>query len=133
MLYFDRNELTGNIPPELGQLINLRELWFKDNRLAGSIPPELGQLENLSSLTFDDNRLTGAIPPELGQLTELGTLWLNDNPGLSGPLPTAFTGLEKMTYLKLENTSLCVPPTSAFQTWIDGIQNVSGVQQCSGL
>ena len=133
LLYFDRNELTGNIPPELGQLINLRELWFKDNRLAGSIPPELGQLENLSSLTFDDNRLTGAIPPELGQLTELGTLWLNDNPGLSGPLPTAFTGLEKMTYLKLENTSLCVPPTSAFQTWIDGIQNVSGVQQCSGL
>ena len=132
LLYFDRNELTGNIPPDLGQLINLRELWFKDNRLAGSIPPELGQLEKLSSLTVDDNRLTGAIPQELGQLTALRLLWLAENPRLSGPLPDSFTGLDRLANLKLGNTDLCVPPTETFQTWIDGIQTVSGVQPCSG-
>ena len=131
-LYFDRNELTGNIPPELGQLTNLRELWFKDNRLAGTIPPELGQLANLSSLTLDDNRLTGAIPPALGQLTDLGTLWLAENSGLTGPLPDTFTGLENMSWLTLSVTGLCVPPTSAFRTWIDGIQSAEGVVYCPG-
>ena len=132
LLYFDRNELTGNIPPELAQLSNLRELWFKDNRLSGTIPPEFGKLNNLLSLTFDDNRLTGTIPDELGQLTGLRLLWLADNPGLSGPLPDSFSGLEFMQDLTLQNTGLCVPPTADFRAWISGIRSSSGVQFCSG-
>ena len=131
LLYFDNNELTGTIPPELAQLSKLWELWFRNNRLSGTIPPELGQLENLTSLTFDMNRLTGTIPDELGQLTGLRTLWLAENPGLTGPLPVSFTGLEEMGSLRLVNTGLCVPSTAAFKTWIDDIRMVDGVQYCS--
>ena len=71
------------------------------------------------------------IPPELGQLTRLEWLALERNPGLTGPLPDSFTGLTSVSYLTLSFTGLCVPSTSTFQTWIDGIQTVTGVQYCS--
>ena len=37
--------MTGEIPPELGGLSNLTELYL-DNQLTGEIPPELGGLSN---------------------------------------------------------------------------------------
>ena len=33
------NRLTGELPPELGDLSHLEELFLADNRLTGSIPP----------------------------------------------------------------------------------------------
>ena len=65
------NRLTGEIPPELGRLSNLTDLWLHDNQLTGEIPPELGRLSNLTLLRLHDNRLTGEIPPELGRLSNL--------------------------------------------------------------
>ena len=41
------NLLTGEIPPELGNLANLEELYLGGNQLSGAIPPELGNLVNL--------------------------------------------------------------------------------------
>lgn len=131
-LKLDHNELTGTIPPELAELSKLRELFLNYNRLDGTIPPELALLGSLRVLALSDNRLTGGIPDELGQLTGLIWLWLEGNPGLTGPLPDSFTGLTSMSLLRLHNTGLCVPPTSAFRTWIDGIQSADGVEYCSG-
>ena len=39
------NQITS-IPPEIGQLVNLRELWLGGNQIT-SIPPEIRQLVNL--------------------------------------------------------------------------------------
>jgi Leucine-rich repeat (LRR) protein len=39
--------------------------------ISGSIPPELGNLINLSHLDLSKNQLTGAIPAEIGNLTNL--------------------------------------------------------------
>ena len=61
----DENELTGEIPPELGDLANLRELRLTGNRLTGEIPVELGKLANLESLLLRGNSLAGCIPPAL--------------------------------------------------------------------
>ena len=36
------NELSGPVPPELGNLTNLTELALYWNELSGPIPPELG-------------------------------------------------------------------------------------------
>ncbi len=58
---------------ELGRL-NLR-----DNELTGAIPPELGDLANLEALWLGDNRLTGEIPAELAGLTTLNRLQLGPN------------------------------------------------------
>ena len=50
VLILDNNELSGEIPPELGSLANLTgELELSDNGLSGEIPPELGSLANLSN------------------------------------------------------------------------------------
>ena len=132
ILRLNQNRLTGTIPPELAQLSKLKELWLSQNRLTGTIPPELGQLGSPIVLAFNDNNFTGGIPDELGMLTSLTWLWLHANPGLSGPLPDSFTGLVHMQNLELQNTGLCVPPTSEFQAWIDAIQSKTGVQYCTG-
>ena len=73
------NQLTDSIPPELGQLTNLRVLSLSQNQLTGPIPPELGQLVRLNELYLEDTQLTGAIPPQLGQLVGLHYLSLQNN------------------------------------------------------
>lgn len=40
-----QNQLTGNIPAELGQLHDLEVLVLFHNDLSGNIPPELGRLK----------------------------------------------------------------------------------------
>ena len=44
------NELSGEIPPELGSLSNLVVLSLRGSALSGEIPPELGNLSNLTTL-----------------------------------------------------------------------------------
>ena len=71
VLWLSENELSGEIPPELGNLVNLIYLRLDGNQLSGEIPPELGNLANLTTLGFHENQLSGEIPPELGNLTNL--------------------------------------------------------------
>ena len=68
-----RNELTGPIPPELGDLSNLeRSVRLYQNALSGAIPPELGgPVGPAVSCNSTTNELSGAIPPELGDLARL--------------------------------------------------------------
>lgn len=65
------NDLSGSLPPELGNLSGLRELILWRNHLEGSIPSELGNLSLLKELSLWRNQLTGSIPPELGNLSSL--------------------------------------------------------------
>ncbi|NJP07719.1 MAG: hypothetical protein HC837_19925 [Chloroflexaceae bacterium] len=64
-LLLSSNNLSGSIPPELGNLTNLRELDLSYSDLSGSIPPELGNLTNLWMLDLSHNYLSGDIPREL--------------------------------------------------------------------
>ena len=124
------NNLTGQIPPELGNLQRLEEFWLSGNDLTGPIPPELGQLQILTSLELGWNNLSGPIPPEIGQLQYLRRLELTNNNKLAGPLPDTFTSLAALTDLYTSNTQLCAPTDAAFQAWLDGIEHKSGVVNC---
>ena len=64
------------LPPEIGQLTALTELWLSDNQLT-TLPPVIGQLTALTRLELNDNRLT-MLPPVIGQLTALMELWLQN-------------------------------------------------------
>ncbi len=72
------NNLTGPIPPELGNLTLLTDLELASNDLSGPIPPELGNLTSLWWLNLRSNDLSGPIPPELANLS---------NPGMAILLP----------------------------------------------
>ncbi len=122
-LRLDVNELTGSIPPELGTLTNLTALGLFTNELTGSIPEELGTLTNLTFLDLGTNELTGSIPVELGNLTGLTALYL-DNTLLSGTLPLSLTNLSMLDIFWFDETSLCEPVDDAFQAWLLGISDL---------
>ena len=114
--------LKGTIPPELGNLANLKQLFLSTNNLTGPIPPELGNLASLTQLNLGHNQHVGHIPPELGSLANLTLLHLQSNE-LTGPIPQNFPQLDRLSHLSISgNELLCVPGTSAFAAWLHGIE-----------
>ena len=116
-LYLHSNELTGPIPEELGDLTNLGDLYLHSNELTGPIPAELGNLASLQELILQKNMLDGEIPAALGDLTRLQRLYLNQNE-LSGPLPLTLSALSQLSVLDIRETTLCAPVDTAFQAWL---------------
>ena len=98
-LFLPSNRLRGPIPPELGGLANLRELYLFANQLT-TVPPEIGNLSELEVLNLFANRLSGSIPPELGGLSKLKGLLLNQNE-LTGPIPPELGGLNGLEVMFL--------------------------------
>ena len=64
-LDLSEESLSGSIPSELGDLLELTRLDLSDNSLTGEIPRELGNLTNLTELRLSGNNLTGCIPEAL--------------------------------------------------------------------
>ncbi len=84
---------------ESGKVIDLD---LAANQLNGEIPTELGNLSNLKLLYISDNNLTGALPQSLTGISGLESFHFHNNPGL------------------------CAPIDEAFQTWLQGIDEVRG-------
>ena len=150
-LHLGGNGLRGEIPPELGNLTQLRELWFGDgNGLTGELPSELsnltnlevldlgysdvsgpipawlGELTRLRSLYLDGNQFEGELPEELGNLVQLKLLTLHDNQGLTGELPETLTNIRDLDWLPFHGTGLCAPLTDSFQAWLEAIPDREG-------
>lgn len=105
------NELSGEIPVQLGDLQNIRSLNLSSNRLTGSIPNSISKLKSLESLDLPNNKLDGNIPPQLADLNSLGYFNISCN-NLSGEIP--FKGhlvtFGEKSYLG--NAHLCGLPTN---------------------
>ncbi|KAK0600793.1 hypothetical protein LWI29_018414 [Acer saccharum] len=80
------NELTGDIPTEIGYLQEIIAMNLSRNSLSGSIPESFSNLTNIESLDLSYNKLSGRIPPQLTQLNSLSTFNVSFN-NLSGPVP----------------------------------------------
>ena len=104
-LSLDFNQLSGEIPAELGSLVNLQEMLLSENQLSGEIPAELGNLTNLEWLGLGRNRLSGEIPAELGSLANLQHLFLSENQ-LSGEIPAELGNLSNLVALYLSANQL---------------------------
>ncbi|KAK1565249.1 hypothetical protein Q3G72_022473 [Acer saccharum] len=85
-IVFSSNNLSGEIPKEITNLIGLISLNLSRNNLTGKIPPKIGQLNWLNSLDLSRNLLTGEILESFSQLNLLGVLNLSYN-NLSGNIP----------------------------------------------
>ncbi|KAL3504919.1 hypothetical protein ACH5RR_034760 [Cinchona calisaya] len=80
------NQLTGYIPPQLGELSALHSLNLSFNILTGHIPKSFSIMEKLESLDLSHNNLVGSIPPEIVQLHFISTFNVSFN-NLSGSIP----------------------------------------------
>lgn len=98
------NFMYGSLPPELGNT-SLRVLILHNNKFDGTIPSSFGQLVNATKIDLENNDLEGPIPPELGQLENLQMLNLRGNK-LSGSIPPELGQLSKLEGLLLSNNPL---------------------------
>ena len=65
------NNLDGNLPQEIGDLVNLRKINLGFNKLKGKLPTSISNLKELISLELFMNSFEGNIPTELGELKKL--------------------------------------------------------------
>ncbi|RDX90097.1 Leucine-rich repeat receptor protein kinase EMS1, partial [Mucuna pruriens] len=106
---FSSNDLTGEVPKEVGYLLGLISLNISRNNLHGEIPSGIGNLNWLEFLDLSSNHFTGKIPSTLSKIDSLGVLDLSNN-NLSGRIP--WEGhLETFDASKFEgNLELCGEP-----------------------
>ncbi|XP_010068909.3 probable LRR receptor-like serine/threonine-protein kinase At3g47570 [Eucalyptus grandis] len=78
-LYFGGNLIIGEIPREIGNLVNLEILAMEYNSFSGAILIDLGNLQNLAILSLSYNNLSGVIPSSLQKMKRLIKLLLPGN------------------------------------------------------
>ena len=99
---FRLHRYSGSIPPEIGLLTNLEELYLYNNWIK-SIPSEIGLLTNLQKLNLNNNLLE-YLPPEIKCLTRLRKLELTNN--LLERFPPGIKFLTRLEELYLHNNKL---------------------------
>ncbi|KAL0398448.1 UNVERIFIED_CONTAM: putative LRR receptor-like serine/threonine-protein kinase [Sesamum radiatum] len=99
------NKFQGDLPEELANLKRLRFISFSFNRFSGKIPSWFGALPNLQELLLENCSFTGSIPPSLTNISKLETLDLMSN-SLDGMIPVEIGNLHNLKVLKLRENQL---------------------------
>uniref|UniRef100_A0A9I9CEH2 Leucine-rich repeat-containing N-terminal plant-type domain-containing protein n=1 Tax=Cucumis melo TaxID=3656 RepID=A0A9I9CEH2_CUCME len=105
-----RNKLTGEIPKEITNLVQLDTLNLSNNNFVGIIPENIGAMKKLETLDLSYNNLSGRIPASLASLNFLTHLNMSFN-NLTGKIPIGnqLQTLEDPSIYE-GNPSLCGPP-----------------------
>jgi ELWxxDGT repeat protein len=124
---------------------HVSELKLQNNQLSGGIPPALGDLAGLRGLLLSGNQLSGPIPATLGDLLGLRTLKLHSN-ALGGEVPSTITNLINLTEADLGYNMLTAtdPVVVAFLDGVDpdwadtqtvppGDAHIAGVSVSQGI
>ncbi|KAI3705430.1 hypothetical protein L1987_75667 [Smallanthus sonchifolius] len=105
-LYLDNNNLNGKIPTQLLQLSSLSKMLdLSKNNLSGSLPIEVGDLKMLSNLDISHNNLSGEIPTSLSACASLLSLSLEGN-SFQGLIPPSLSSLKALVELDLSDNNL---------------------------
>ena len=129
--------VEGEIPKDIGNMIDLTSLQLLSNKLTGLIPEGLGNLTKLTLLSLYSNQLSGSIPRTLGNLINVTQMLMQTNQ-LSGTIPVELGGLVKMTTLRLDSNNLSDYEQGAISTTQNVLNDVnvskqSGESAFSGL
>ncbi|XP_030518691.2 probable LRR receptor-like serine/threonine-protein kinase At3g47570 [Rhodamnia argentea] len=123
--------LSGVLPPHIGNLSFLREVQLKNNSFSSEIPPQFGRLSRLQKLVLNNNSFSGQIPSNLSHCSNLLELNLGFNT-LEGNLPTELGSLSKLQVLVLEANGLMgnIPPSfgnlSSLGVFTTSVNNLGG-------
>ncbi|KAL6283968.1 hypothetical protein ACE6H2_014897 [Prunus campanulata] len=98
-------DLTGTIPPHLGNLSFLVKLHFRNNSFHGTLPQELARLRRLQLINFGFNNFMGTIPAWFGSLSKLQAFNIFGNQ-FSGSMPAAIFNLSALQVINMENNQL---------------------------
>jgi len=102
----NKNKLTGAIPKEVGNCVDLEKLFLVKNQLTGSIPAELfAKCTKLKEVELSINKLAGAIPKEVGNCVDLEQLGLHTNQ-LTGSIPESLLQCTKLTKFSPDDSIL---------------------------
>ncbi|VAI89608.1 unnamed protein product [Triticum turgidum subsp. durum] len=93
-------KLTGTIPPEVSNLVNLGSLDVSDNRITGLVPASLAQCGSLQYLIMEGNLLQGTIPASMSQMKGLLVLDVSRN-NLSGDIPVFLGDMQGLATLNI--------------------------------
>ncbi|KAJ1276042.1 hypothetical protein BS78_05G183800 [Paspalum vaginatum] len=107
-LNINDNTISGSIPADIGNLVNLQSLDFSKNSFTGSLPPSMGRLTNMNLFYVFDNKMSGSLPLIVGNLTELIALDLTGN-SFSGRIPNTLGNLRKLILLDLSTNNFAGP------------------------
>ncbi|VAH83215.1 unnamed protein product [Triticum turgidum subsp. durum] len=88
MLSLTRNNLTGSIPLEIGNMTELQSMGSEGNYLDGQLPGTISHLRKLKELFLFGNLLSGHIVPGLGNSSLLHRVDISDN-NFSGLFPAS--------------------------------------------
>ncbi|KAK9008164.1 hypothetical protein V6N11_075066 [Hibiscus sabdariffa] len=100
VLDFGSNEFNGELPIEMEKL-PLVVLNISRNRFSGPIPTEIGNIKCLQDLDLSLNNFSGIFPEQLGMLTDLSSFNISFNPFIAGRIPAAgqLATFEKESFL----------------------------------
>ncbi|XP_061341774.1 probable LRR receptor-like serine/threonine-protein kinase At3g47570 [Gastrolobium bilobum] len=104
-LFIGGNQILGQIPAELGNLISFILLTMEKNSFEGIIPSTFGKFHNMQVLGLSENKLSGDIPSIVGNLSLLYYIGLDQN-FLEGNIPLSIRNCQKLQYLALSRNNL---------------------------
>ncbi|XP_039829942.1 probable LRR receptor-like serine/threonine-protein kinase At3g47570 isoform X2 [Panicum virgatum] len=99
-LNMEYNSITGIVPEEISNLVNLSTLHLYGNHLQ-----ELGNLKNLGTLDFSGNQISGEIPISLGECHMLQYLNASHN-NLQGTIPLSVEQMKGLLVIDLSYNNL---------------------------
>lgn len=100
MVHLGFNQFHGKFPPEIGRL-PLVVLNISQNNFSGEIPWQIGNLKCLLNLDLSYNNFSGSFPTSLNDLNDLSKFNVSYNPYISGVIPTTgqLSTFEKWSFL----------------------------------
>lgn len=94
-----KNHVTGMIPIEFSQLLELSTLDLSNNAMVGTVPADALSMYRMYTIQLNNNMLEGEFPFEKVKegATILDNLWIQENTGLTGAITNSYCIMNSIT------------------------------------